>query len=166
LIIVHHKERIKSKCSCCGAILGKRHIFCPGCGKKVDQTIREKVEQRHQRTIPIDKDTLLLIKNYLKWRRQFSYRGPLLFPSIRQRGWQLIERIGRRGGIPGLHPHSLRHLFATRWVTKGLGTKKLQILLGHAIIATTMAYVDTNFDQLKSEYEKLWDNKDDNGSAE
>jgi site-specific recombinase XerD len=51
-------------------------------------------------------------------------------------------------------------------VTKGLGTKKLQILLGHAIIATTMAYVDTNFDQLKSEYEKLWDNKDDNGSAE
>jgi hypothetical protein len=40
-------------------------------------------------------------------------------------------------------------------VTKGLGTKKLQILLGHAIIATTMAYVDTNFDQLKSEYEKL-----------
>ena len=116
--------------------------------------------------IPIDNDTLSLIKKYLKWRQQFSYRGPLLFPFTRQRGWQLIERIGRRAGISGLHPHSLRHLLATTWVAKGLDTKKLQILLGHASIATTMAYVDTNFDQLKSEYEKLWDNKDDNESPE
>ena len=99
LSIVHLKERLKSKCPSCGAILGKRHIFCPGCGNKVDKAIREKVEQRHQRTIPIDKDTLALINKYLKWRQQFSYRGPLLFPFTRQRGWQLIERIGRHAGI-------------------------------------------------------------------
>jgi integrase/recombinase XerD len=166
LNIIHLKERLKSKCPGCSAILGKRHIFCPGCGIKVDQAIREKVEQRRQRTIPIDNDTLVLIKKYLRWRRQFSYRGPLLFPFTRQRGWQLVQRIGRRAGISGLHPHSFRHFLATTWAAKGLDVKKLQVFLGHASIATTFAYVDTNFEQLKSEYEKLWSGNDDNGSKE
>lgn len=161
LTIVHLKERLKLKCPNCGELLGKRHVFCPGCGNKVSEAIREKVEKRRQRIIPVDRDTLRLLDEYLKWRRQFPYRGPLLFPFSRQRGWQLVERIGRRAGIKGLHPHSLRHLLATTWVAKGLDTKKLQLLLGHASIATTMEYVDSNFEQLKSEYEKLWGTKED-----
>jgi len=161
LTIVHLKQRLKLKCPDCGELLGKRHFFCPGCGKKVDQAVREKVEQRRQRVIPVDPDTLRLLDEYLKWRRKFPYRGPLVFPFTRQRGWQLIERLGRRAGIKGLHPHFLRHLLATTWVAKGLDTKKLQVLLGHASIATTMDYVDSNFEQLKSEYEKLWEIKED-----
>jgi integrase/recombinase XerD len=156
LTIVHLKERLKLKCPNCGEILGKRHVFCPGCGNKVDQATREKVEQRRQRLIPIDHQSLALLDQYLLWRGQFHYRGPLVFPFTRQRGWKLIERIGRRAGMKGLHPHSLRHLLATTWVAKGLDMKKLQILLGHASIATTMEYVDSNFEQLRSEYEKLW----------
>jgi integrase/recombinase XerC len=65
-----------------------------------------------------------------------------------------------------LHPHSLRHLLATTWVAKGLDTKKLQLLLGHASISTTMQYVDSNFEQLKAEYDRLWESNDDNGSKE
>jgi len=161
LTIVHLKERLKLKCPNCGEILGRRHLFCPCCGNKVDQAIREKVEQRRQRVIPVDPDTLRLLDEYLRWRRQFPYRGPLVFPFSRQRGWQIIEKLGRRAGIKGLHPHSLRHLLATMWVSRGLDTKKLQVLLGHASIATTMEYVDSNFDQLKSEYGKLWEAKED-----
>jgi len=161
LTIVHLKERLKLKCQTCGEILGKRHIFCPACGNKVGQAIREKVEQRRQRMIPVDRDTLRLLDEYLKWRRQFPYRGPLVFPFTRQRGWQLVERIGRRAGIKRLHPNSLRHLLATRWVNKGLDVKKLQILLGHANTGTTMEYVDSSFEQLRSECEKLWEIKED-----
>jgi integrase/recombinase XerD len=161
LTIVHLKERSKLKCPNCGAILGKRHIFCPECGNKVDQAVREKVEQRRLRTIPVDHYTLQLLKTYLEWRRQFPYRGPLVFPFSRQRAWQLVQRVGRRAGIQGLHPHNFRHLLATTWVAKGLDTKKLQVLLGHASIATTMEYVNSNFEQLKSEYEKLWEIKED-----
>jgi integrase/recombinase XerD len=161
LTIVHLKERLKLKCPNCGDILGKRHIFCPSCGNKVDQAIREKVEQRRQRVVPVDRDTLRLLDEYLKWRRQFPYHGPLVFPFTRQRGWQLVERIGRHAGITGLHPHSLRHLLATTWVGKGLDTRKLQLLLGHASIATTMEYVDSNFEQLRCEYDKLWEVKED-----
>jgi len=161
LTIVHLKERLKFKCPNCGEILGKRHIFCPGCGNKVDKAIREKVEQRRHRMIPVDRDTLRLLDEYLRWRRKFPYRGPMVFPFTRQRGWQLISKLGQRAGIQGLHPHSLRRLLATTWAGKGLDVKKLQVLLGHASIATTMEYVDSNFEQLKSEYAKLWESKED-----
>jgi integrase/recombinase XerD len=72
-----------------------------------------------------------------------------------------VEKLGRRAGIKGLHPHSLRHLLATTWVNKGLDVRKLQLLLGHASISTTMEYVDSSFEQLRSEYEKLWEIKKD-----
>lgn len=165
LTIVHLKEKSRLKCPHCGEGLGKRHLFCPSCGNKVDKAIREKVEQRRQRMIPVDNNTLALIDEYLQWRRKFPYRGPLVFPFGRQRGWQLVKRVGRRIGIMGFHPHSLRHLLATTWVDKGLDVRKLQLLLGHANISTTMGYVDFNFEQLRSEYEKLWQNKED-GTAE
>ncbi len=161
LTITHLKEWLTLKCPNCGEILGKRHIFCPACGNKVYQAIREKVKQRRQRIIPLDRDTLRLLDEYLEWRCQFAYRGPLVFPFTRQRGWQLVERISRRAGIKGLHPHSLRRLLSTAWVSKGLDVKKLQVLLGHASIVTTMEYVDTNFEQMRSEYTKLWENKED-----
>lgn len=161
LTIVHLKERLKLKCPNCGETLGKRHLFCPGCGNKVAQAIREKVKQRRQRIIPIDRDTLHLLHEYLKWRRKFSYNASMVFPFTRQRGWQLIEKLGRRIGVKGLHPHSLRHLLATTWVAKGLDVKKLQVLLGHASISTTMEYVDSSFEQLRAEYEKLWEIKAD-----
>ena len=161
LCIVHLKERLKLKCPHCEETLGKRHLFCPGCGNKVGQALREKIEQRRQRTIPVDRTALDLIKEYLDWRHRFPYRGPLVFPFSRQRGWQLIQRLGRRVGIKGLHPHNFRRLLATTWVNKGLDTKKLQLLLGHANFSTTMEYVDSSFEQLRSEYEKLWETEKD-----
>lgn len=160
LTIMHLKERLKLRCPLCGGSLGKSHLFCPACGNKVGQALREKIEQKRQRTIPIDRATLGLIEHYLQWRRRFPYRGPLVFPFSRQRGWQLVEKLGRRIGTKGLHPHSLRRLLATRWVNRGLDVKKLQILLGHANIGTTMEYVDSSFEQLRSEYEKLWETKE------
>ena len=166
LTIVHLKERSKLKCPHCGEGLGKRHLFCPGCGNKVDQAVRQKIELRRQRTIPIDTATLSLLEEYLEWRRSFPYRGPLVFPFTRQRGWQLVEKLGRRIGIRGLHPHSLRHFLATRWVNRGLDVKKLQIMLGHASVATTMEYVDSSLEQLRSEYEKLWDSRDEKQATE
>jgi len=156
LTIINLKERLKLKCPNCGETLGKRHLFCPGCGNKVVKAIWEKVVQRRQRTIPVDCDTLRLLGDYIEWRREFPYRGPLVFPFSRQRGWQLVEKIGWRAGIEGLNPNSLRQSLAIRWVNMGLDVKKLQVLLGHASIATNTECVDSNFEQLRSEYEKLW----------
>jgi len=71
LTIVHLKERSKLKCPNCGETLGRRHLFCPSCGNKVEQAVREKVEQRRQRIIPVDSTTLALLRGYLEWRRRF-----------------------------------------------------------------------------------------------
>jgi len=51
LTIVRLKEKARLKCPHCGESLGKRHVFCPGCGNRVDQAVREKIEQRRQLTI-------------------------------------------------------------------------------------------------------------------
>jgi integrase/recombinase XerD len=99
LTIVHLKEFVKLKCPNCGAVLVKRQVFCPNCGNKIDQVTQEKVEKYRQRIISVDRDTLKLLDEYLKWRLKFPYRGPRVFPITRQRAWQLIGKIGRRAGI-------------------------------------------------------------------
>lgn len=108
LTIVRFREQIKLKCPDCGEPLGKRgHVFCGSCGNRIGQPLRERVERRWQRAVAFDSETLRLLQEYLTWRRQFPYSGPLAFPFSRQRGWQLLQRISRRAGMVGLHPRSL-----------------------------------------------------------
>jgi integrase/recombinase XerD len=161
ITIVHLKERLELKCPDCGEILGKRYNFCPACGANVARAIPEKVVQRRQRIIPVDRDTLRLLGDYLEWRRRFPYPGPLVFPFSRQRGWQLVERIGRRAGLKGLNPHRLRQWLVRRWLAKGLDAKQLRILLGQAGPAATLEYGDADWEQLRGEYEKLWEREED-----
>ncbi len=161
LSIINLREQIRIRCPNCGEKLAKKHRYCPSCGNEVSQALREKTQQRRQRVVPIDRDTLNLVEEYLEWRHRFPYRGELLFPFSRQRAWQLVEKLGRRIGLKGLHPESLRYLLAARWINKGLDVKKLRFLMGYASTAThTPSF---SFEQLKSEYQKLWETGRDEG---
>jgi site-specific recombinase XerD len=155
LSIICLKESLRIDCPDCGERLAKKHHFCPMCGNKASQPIRDTIEERHCRTIPIHGESLTLIERYLTWRRQFSYRGPLVFPFSRQRAWQLVEKIGRRAGLQGLHPESLRHLLAARWINKGLNVDKLRFLLGYSL-STTGRPLHFSFGELQAEYRRLW----------
>jgi integrase/recombinase XerD len=64
--IQHLKARIKLTCAKCNAPLGKRHTYCPGCGEKVEATVAEAQKCRRMRTLPLDKDTLEMLKDYIK----------------------------------------------------------------------------------------------------
>ena len=55
------------------------------------------IERR--RIVPVDGNTLVIIKEYLSWRQPFPYKGDLLFPISRQRVNQIFWRLGRRAGI-------------------------------------------------------------------
>ncbi|MEV4393373.1 tyrosine-type recombinase/integrase [Nonomuraea sp. NPDC049607] len=55
--------------------------------------------------------------------------------------YELVRRVGRQAGIEGLHPHKLRHTFATLAEEAGVSVKKIQEALDHAQSSTTDIYL-------------------------
>ena len=64
----------------------------------------------------------------------------------------LVEKYGRYVGIGGLHPHTLRHSFATHLVEGGADLRVVQELLGHADIGTTEIYSHIDRTHIRFEY--------------
>ena len=64
--IIHLKHRIKLLCPTCTARLGATHFFCPKCGDKIEKVQTEEQEHRRQRVLPIDPDTLKMLKEYVR----------------------------------------------------------------------------------------------------
>ncbi len=123
------------------------------------------IERR--RLVPIDQGTLDMVREYLEWRKQFPYKGDLLFPITRQRVDQIFWRLGRRAGIKEigdpaiskhrkLHPHVLRHSFAIHAVKKGMAIERLQKILGHQSPTTTSVYLQFSAADLHEDYDKIW----------
>ncbi len=70
----------------------------------------------------------------------------------RQAIHRIVERAGRAVGIEGLHPHTLRHTFATHMLAGGADLRVLQEILGHADISTTQIYTHVDRTHLREVY--------------
>ncbi len=169
--IEHLKARIKLSCPQCGARLGKMHKFCPVCGIKVDKAVAQEKEHRRYRSVPVDKDTLAMLKEYISRGGVLPGRGErLLFNMSRHRAWQIIKDCAEKAGLPRLvnvesgkehnvSPHQLRDAFAVHAVKlddSGDGLRLLQEHLGHQSITTTMKYRKVSGEEQKEWYERLW----------
>ena len=76
-------------------------------------------------------------------------------PMTRQMFWTLVKRHAASAGITApLSPHTLRHAFATHLLNHGADLRAVQMLLGHADIATTTIYTHVARERLRALHAK------------
>ncbi len=68
--------------------------------------------------------------------------------------WQIVRRNAAAAGLKGVHPHVLRHSFATHLLAGGADLRVVQELLGHADIGTTQIYTHVDPKRLRDVHRK------------
>ena len=83
----------------------------------------------------------------------FGKKGPL---SHRSSVMRMLQKYGERVGIKNLHPHQLRHTFATRYLAANPDDLRgLARLLGHANLNTVMIYTEPDMEDLAQRMERM-----------
>src|SRR4029077_7957475 len=65
-----------------------------------------------------------------------DHRGPLDRHIIAR----VVARVARAAGVPGVHPHRLRHTLATQAINRGMRLEAIAALLGHQKLEMTLIY--------------------------
>ena len=114
---------------------------------------------RKERIVPAGVPALDATKSYLEQLRPNLERGKRITqqlllsingrPITRVVVWQIVARNARRAGLTDVHPHKLRHSFATHLLAGGADLRVVQELLGHVNINTTQIYTHVDATRLK-----------------
>lgn len=110
-----------------------------------------------ERLVPLGETACEAVQHWLVTRPKLRPQGEWLFVSrtgralSRQAIWARIRQLAMRAGIrEPVHPHRLRHSFATHLLDNGADLRVVQMLLGHADLATTQIYTHVSRARLKS----------------
>lgn len=115
------------------------------------------------RRVPVGRKAREALQDWLALRERWANEksGDLVF--ITPKGTRFTERAiqlrlafqGRRAGLPQhVHPHMLRHSFASHLLESSQDLRAVQELLGHADISTTQIYTHLDYQHLAAVYDK------------
>jgi integrase/recombinase XerD len=128
-------------------------------------------EHRRQRVLPVDNETLDMLREYIDRGGPVLRDGKMLVFGInRHRAWQIIKECAEKAGLPKLvnpstgkmhnvSPHRLRDAFAVHAVKlddSGDGLRMLQEHLGHQSFNTTARYRKISGEEHREWFNKLW----------
>jgi len=131
-----------------------------------DEIMRVLGKGSKERIVPIGRTALGLLRKYIeKVRPELAKAGPeeqSLFLSHnghrldRERIWAIVKEAAKVAGISkNIHPHTLRHSFASHLLENGADLRIIQEMLGHADIATTQIYTHVDQRRLLSVHKKF-----------
>ena len=114
-----------------------------------------------RRSVPVGSKALAALRHWLTLRGTAAVLpGVALFVSLRgtrmsaQSVWQRLRQRSRRAGLASpVHPHMLRHSFASHLLQSSGDIRAVQELLGHANISTTQVYTKLDFQHLARVYD-------------
>ncbi len=149
--------------------------FLYGCGLRISELVGLNITDfdfserwilvrgkgRKERQVPFGGKAAAALEKYLPLRTPSQGAGSAVF--LNHRGERLTDR-GARGivkfygrmvtGDSSIHPHSLRHAYATHLLSDGADLRAIQELLGHAQLSTTQKYTQVSLRDLMAVYDK------------
>jgi integrase/recombinase XerD len=150
-----------------------RHLGCKVEGEHLHVRRRENpngalAKSRRARAVPVDSLVVLAFDRYAPERDACRpargcdfvlvnlFREPLGAPMRPGRLNELLAELSRRAGLERIiHPHQLRHGFATNVLAAGGTLDEAQLLLGHASIVSTQVYMHPSQERLRTAVERV-----------
>ena len=152
------------------------------CGLRLNELVGLKISDVHrrerylivsgkgnkQRMVPYGAFTEQCLEQYLSWRLKQQYINTVadtLIIKVSAPGklWkyesvseitikQLFRKLRKRCGVSRLHPHLLRHTFATRYLENGGNIFALQAILGHTSLEMVKRYLHLAMSRIRSDF--------------
>lgn len=131
-----------------------------------EATVRVTGKGNKTRIVPVGIPALKILRYYIEQARpalaEQHPAAPELFLSVHARPlnrewiWAMVKQAALAAGIDkNIHPHTLRHSFASHLLANGADLRVIQEMLGHSDIRTTEVYTHIEKDRLVAIHHKF-----------